>query len=91
MFSLARWKDQVGSALNSEPFRAEASMTLLDSWVATSILTALALNLALGWWWTDPAAALLLGAVAAREARNSWRDPSSPANRWGGPGRSPDA
>lgn len=72
MFSLARWKRRVGSALESDPFRAEASMTLLDGCLATSILTALALNLVLGWWWADPVAALLIGAVAAREARESW-------------------
>lgn len=73
MFSLARWKRRVGTALDSEPFRAEASMTFLDGCLAASILTALALNLILGWWWADPAAALLIGAVAAREARESWQ------------------
>ena len=74
MFGLARWKRRVGAALDSDPFRAEASMTFLDGCLATSILTALALNLLFGWWWADPAAALLIGAVAAREARDSWRD-----------------
>ena len=74
MFSLARWKRRVGAALDSDPFRAEASMTFLDGCLATSILTALALNLLFGWWWADPAAALLIGAVAAREARDSWRE-----------------
>jgi divalent metal cation (Fe/Co/Zn/Cd) transporter len=74
MFSLARWKRRVGTALNSEPFRAEASMTFLDGCLASSILAALALNLLLGWWWADPVAALLIGAVAAREARDSWRE-----------------
>ena len=74
MFSLARWKRRVGVALNSEPFRAEASMTFLDGCLATSILLALALNLVAGWWWADPAAALLIGLVAAREARESWRE-----------------
>lgn len=78
MFSLARWKRRVGTALNSEPFRAEASMTFLDGCLATSILIALALNLVLGWWWADPAAALLIGAVAAREARESWHVNSAP-------------
>lgn len=74
MFSLARWKRRVGNALDSDPYRAEASMTFLDGCLATSILTALALNLLLGWWWADPAAALLIGAVAAREARDAWRE-----------------
>lgn len=74
MFGLARWKRRVGIALDSEPFRAEASMTFLDGCLASSILTALALNLLLGWWWADPASALLIGAVAAHEARSSWRE-----------------
>jgi divalent metal cation (Fe/Co/Zn/Cd) transporter len=74
MFGLARWKKRVGVALNSEPFLAEASMTFLDGCLATSILTALTLNLVAGWWWADPAAALLIGAVAAREARDSWHE-----------------
>jgi divalent metal cation (Fe/Co/Zn/Cd) transporter len=80
MFSLARWKRRVGTALDSEPFRAEAAMTFLDGCLATSILTALALNLVFGWWWADPAAALLIGAVAAREARESWHGERGPAN-----------
>ena len=80
MFSLARWKRRVGTALNSEPFRAEASMTFLDGCLASSILTALALNLLLGWWWADPAAALLIGAVAAREAREAWHVDSAAAD-----------
>jgi len=74
MFSLARWKRRVGTALDSEPFQAEASMTFLDGCLATSIVIALALNLALGWWWADPAAAILIGVVAARESVNSWRE-----------------
>jgi divalent metal cation (Fe/Co/Zn/Cd) transporter len=49
-------------------------MTFLDGCLATSILVALVLNLALGWWWSDPVAALLIGAVAAREARESWQE-----------------
>jgi divalent metal cation (Fe/Co/Zn/Cd) transporter len=76
MFGLARWKRRVGHALDSDPFRAEASMTFLDGCLATSILTALALNLVLDWWWADPVAAFLIGAVAARESRESWREGS---------------
>ena len=78
MFSLARWKRRVGRALDSDPFRAEASLTFLDGCLATSILAALALNLAWGWWWADPVAALLIGAVAVREARESWLEGSDP-------------
>jgi divalent metal cation (Fe/Co/Zn/Cd) transporter len=74
MFGLARWKRRVGAALDSEPFLAEAAMTFLDGCLATGILTALALNLVVGWWWADPFAALLVGAAAAREARAAWRE-----------------
>jgi divalent metal cation (Fe/Co/Zn/Cd) transporter len=74
MFGLARWKRRVGMVLQSDPFLAEASMTFLDGCLATSILLALALNLAVGWWWADPVAALLIGAVAVREAVESWRE-----------------
>lgn len=69
MFTLARTKRRVGHRLGSEPFLAEASMTFLDGCLALAILTALALNAALGWWWADPLAAIVVGAVAANEAR----------------------
>ena len=41
-------------------------MTFLDGCLSTSVLAALALNASLGWWWTDPIAALLV-AVAAND------------------------
>lgn len=74
MFGLARRKRRLGTALDSEPFLAEASMTFLDGCLATSILVALAVNAALGWWWADPLAAGLVGLVAAREAVEQWRE-----------------
>ena len=79
MFSLAAWKGAVGKQLNSEPFLAEARMTHLDGWLATAILTALTLNATLGWWWADPVAALIIGAVAAHEAIELARDPTPSA------------
>lgn len=88
MFGLAWVKKRVGNALDSEPFRAEATMTFLDGCLATGILAALALNLVLGWWWADPVAALLIGGVAAREAVESWRSGSAasrPVGASGGP------
>jgi len=68
MFTLAAWKARIGRRLDNEPFLAEARMTYLDGWLATAILTALALNAIAGWWWTDPIAALIVAALAAREA-----------------------
>lgn len=74
MFILSAWKRRVGIALDSEPFRAEAAMTLLDGFLALSILTALALNAMFEWWWADPLAAMIVGLVAAREGLESWRE-----------------
>ena len=74
MLGLARRKRRVGTALDSEPFLAEAQMTFLDGCLAASILLALALNSLFGWWWADPAAAGLVGVVAAREAVEQWRE-----------------
>ena len=77
MFGLAAGKRRIGRRLGNDPFLAEARMTFLDGCLATAILTALALNTAFGWWWADPAAALVVSAVAAREAAELMeRDPS---------------
>lgn len=72
MFTLAAWKARIGRRLDNEPFLAEARMTYLDGWLATAILTALALNAIAGWWWTDPIAALIVAVIAAREAAELW-------------------
>jgi divalent metal cation (Fe/Co/Zn/Cd) transporter len=72
MFTLARAKHRVGTRLANEPFLAEASMTVLDGFLATGIVTALSLNTAFGWWWADPVAAILVGLVAANEAREGF-------------------
>lgn len=84
MFGLAGWKRRVAAILDSEPFAAEASMTFLDGCLASSIVAALTLNLALGWWWADPAAALLVGVAAGREAVESWRADRTQAATPGG-------
>ena len=76
MFSLAAAKKRLGLRLDSAPFLAEAAMTFLDGCLASLILLALALNTTLNWWWADPAAALVVGALAARHARSAWRGSS---------------
>ncbi len=73
MFALARWKRSIGRRIGSEPFLAEATMTFLDGCLATGILTALALNTAVRWWWADPLAAAIIAIFAAREAHDGWR------------------
>jgi divalent metal cation (Fe/Co/Zn/Cd) transporter len=73
MFGLAVTKRRTAEALDSAPLRSEASMTFLDGILSTLTLTGLALNAALGWWWADPAAALLVAVAAAGEGRENVR------------------
>lgn len=72
MFTLARWKRQVGVALGAAPLVSEASVTFLDGLLAVGILVALALNTAFEWWWADPIAAAVVGMLALREAVTGW-------------------
>lgn len=74
MFSLAVLKRRTARTLESAPLRSEAKMTFLDGILSTATMTGLALNAAVGWWWADPAAALVVGLAAANEARENWRE-----------------
>jgi len=74
MFSLAAAKHRVARALGSSPLRSEAAMTFLDGILSSATLTGLALNAVLGWWWADPAAALVVAVAAAGEARENLRE-----------------
>ena len=76
MFTLAIRKRQTGTGLGSEPLLAEAHVSFLDSGLAIGVLTALALNMAFGWWWADPLAALVVAVIAFLEAWEHWTDAS---------------
>jgi divalent metal cation (Fe/Co/Zn/Cd) transporter len=51
----------------------EASQTQLCAYLAVALLIGLLANALAGWWWADPAAALVIAAVAVREGVQSWR------------------
>jgi len=74
MFTLARFKKRLAERLDSAPLQSEASMTFLDGVLAAGTMLGLALNALVGWWWADPAAALLVGLAAANEARENWEE-----------------
>lgn len=74
MFGLAFAKRRVAARLDSTPLRAEAAMTFLDGVLSTATMLGLLLNAVAGWWWADPAAALLVGLAAAHEARENWEE-----------------
>ena len=73
MFALAAGKRSVGRALGNPVLLAESRVTVIDGILACAVLAGLSLNLALGWWWADSLAALVIVAYAAREAFTIFR------------------
>jgi divalent metal cation (Fe/Co/Zn/Cd) transporter len=70
---LALVKRRVGHRLQSAATVKEASQTQLCAYLSVALLAGLLANAVLGWWWADPAAALVIAALAVREGRESWR------------------
>jgi divalent metal cation (Fe/Co/Zn/Cd) transporter len=69
MFTLAAGKARTGRDLDNPVLRTEGRVTMIDGILAVAVLLGLALNVALGWWWADPAAGCVLVFYAAREVR----------------------
>jgi divalent metal cation (Fe/Co/Zn/Cd) transporter len=46
---------------------------MLCAYLSAALLAGLGANAIAGWWWADPLAALVIAAVALREAREAWR------------------
>jgi divalent metal cation (Fe/Co/Zn/Cd) transporter len=70
---LARAKHRVGNKLNSSATVSEGTQNMICAYLSIALLVGLGLNALFGWWWADPAAALVIGAVALKEGRESWR------------------
>jgi divalent metal cation (Fe/Co/Zn/Cd) transporter len=70
---LARAKRRVGHALGSAATVGEGGQNMICAYLSVALLVGLLLNAVVGWWWADPVAALVIGAVAVREGRESWR------------------
>ena len=73
MPALARAKRRLAPVLGSRAQEREASQTRLCAILSGVVLGGLVLNAALGWWWADPVAALVVAALAAVEGTHSWR------------------
>jgi divalent metal cation (Fe/Co/Zn/Cd) transporter len=73
---LARAKRDVGRSLNSSATVSEAGQNMICAYLSVALLAGLLLNALAGWWWADPAAALVIAAVAAKEGIESWRGES---------------
>jgi divalent metal cation (Fe/Co/Zn/Cd) transporter len=64
---LSRAKRRVGASLNSPAMHADAKQTEFCIYLSAILLSGLILNAAMGWWWADPVAALLMAPIILRE------------------------
>lgn len=64
---------RAGRELGSASAVADSRQTLLCAYLSAAVLLGLLLNAVLGWWWADPAAALVLAVLAVREGRSALR------------------
>jgi divalent metal cation (Fe/Co/Zn/Cd) transporter len=76
MPALAWGKLRAATALGSRALAAEAKETLACAYLSACLLFGLALHAALGWWWADPLAALLMVPWLGYEAREALEDAS---------------
>ena len=70
MFTLTVGKTRTGRALANPVLVTEGRVTLIDGILASAVLLGITLNAAVGWWWADPAAGLVIVYYAAREAQH---------------------
>ena len=64
---LSRAKQRVAKELDSAAMRADAKQTDFCVYLSAILLVGLLLNAALGWWWADPAAGLVMTPIIAKE------------------------
>jgi divalent metal cation (Fe/Co/Zn/Cd) transporter len=64
---LSRAKKEVGRELGSAAMNADAKQTDFCVYLSAILLGGLFLDAALGWWWADPTAALIMVPIIAKE------------------------
>ncbi len=64
---LSRAKRKVGRALGSAAMHADATQTEFCTYLSAILLIGLLLNALFGLWWADPAAALIMVPIIAKE------------------------
>lgn len=73
MPTLSLAQRRTGRALDSASAVADSKQTLLCSYLSGVLLVGLLLNVAFGWAWADPIAALVIAGMAVKEGREAWR------------------
>ena len=77
---LGNAKRRIGRRLGSGATAGEGTQNMLCAYLAAGVLASLALNVAFGLWWADPAVALGIAALALHEGRETWRGEGCCAN-----------
>lgn len=65
-------KRRTGRRLGSRALVADAAETMACAYLSLTLLLGLVANALFGWWWADPAAALVMVPFILREAREAW-------------------
>jgi len=73
-------KRRVARRLQSRALAADSVETLMCMSLSVALLMGLVLNGALGWWWADPVAALLMAGFMVREGREAFENANRPAS-----------
>jgi divalent metal cation (Fe/Co/Zn/Cd) transporter len=74
MPALALAKRRTGQALGNQALIADSAETAFCALTSAATLAGTGLNAWAGWWWADPAAGLIIAALAAREGLQAWQD-----------------
>jgi divalent metal cation (Fe/Co/Zn/Cd) transporter len=70
---LVRAKRRVAGQLSSRALAADSKQTELCTYLSAILLIGLGLNAWVGWWWADPAAALVMVPIIAKEGVEALR------------------
>jgi divalent metal cation (Fe/Co/Zn/Cd) transporter len=68
---LAKAKRRTAAELNSPALHADSRQSSICAYLSAILLGGLLLNAALGWWWADPVAALVMVPIIVKEGREA--------------------
>jgi len=72
MPGLAAAKRRTGRALGNRTLIADSAETAFCAFTSAATLLGVGLNTWARWWWADPAAALIIAALAVKEGLETW-------------------
>ena len=74
MLGLGWFKHRIARRIESAPLASEATLTVLDGFLAAGTAAGLGLNIMFGWWWADPLTALVVAVICLSEARENFEE-----------------